>query len=105
MTGANVCFLLGKPETDEEIPLWDSEIEWQYELTKEQPLELTLPSDDIEVEILDGQGDYNHLSYTTRGRTLTFRIDSYNGLDTTCRVRIRSQRIYTELSLVLKNIG
>lgn len=102
--GANVYFLLGKPEADEGIPFWDSEIEWQYDPTKENPLELTLPSDDIEVEILGEEQDYNYLAYSMRGRTLVFRIENPSGLDTTYQVRIRCQNIYTEVTLSLKNI-
>ena len=102
--GANVYFLLGKPEADEGIPFWDSEIEWQYDPTKENPLELTLPSDDIEVEILGEAQDYNYLAYSMRGRILVFRIENPSGLDATYQVRIRCQNIYTEVTLSLKNI-
>ena len=103
-TGANVYFLLGKPDTDEGIPFWDSEIEWQYDPTKGNPLELTLPSDDIEVEILSEQENYNYLAYSMRGRTLVFRIEKDTGMDAVYQVRIRCQNIYTEVSLSLKNI-
>lgn len=103
-TGANVYFLLGKPDTDEGIPLWHSEIGWQYDITKGNPLELTLPSDDIEVEILSEQENYNYLAYSMRGRTLVFRIEKDTGMDAVYQVRIRCQNIYTEVSLSLKNI-
>ena len=102
--GANVYFLLGKPEADEGIPGWGSEIGWQYDITKGNPLELTLPSDDIEVEILGEAQDYNYLAYSMRGRTLVFRIENPSGLDATYQVRIRCQNIYTEVTLSLKNI-
>lgn len=103
-TGANVYFLLGKPDTDEGIPLWHSEIGWQYDITKGNPLELTLPSDDIEVEILSEQENYNYLAYSMRGRTLVFRIENDTGMDAVYQVRIRCQNIYTEVSLSLNSV-
>lgn len=103
-TGANVYFLLGKPEADEGIPGWGSEIGWQYDITKGNPLELTLPSDDIEVEILSEQENYNYLAYSMRGRTLVFRIENDTGMDAVYQVRIRCQNIYTEVSLSLNSV-
>ena len=102
-TGANVHFLLGKPDDSGQIPAWHSDIEWNFVPVKENPLVLTLPSDDIEVERLYELENYDRLDYTVQGRTITFKIINYTGTYETFQVRIRCGHIYTEAIISLKN--
>lgn len=104
ITGANVRFLLGKPLEDG-MPAWGSSIGTTTCVLSNAgdefiPVNVELPSDDIEVVYLDG-GEGN-LAHTLSGRTLTLVLkENFYFPDDAAeyKVRIRSGNIYTEVSI------
>ena len=102
-TGANVYFLLGKPDESNQIPVWNSNIgtlTWNYETNTCSTLHLPLPSskpDDIEIEFADAVGA-DELTYSINSNSVDFTLNQPFGTDS-YKLRIRCKHVYTEVTL------
>lgn len=106
--GANVYFLLGKPNLDEhgQIPAWDSLIgtlTWNYDKGETNTLDLALPvsnPNDVEVEFVTEEGE-EYVSYSLGENSISFGLKDYV-MDVDYRLRIRCGHIYTEVTISVR---
>ena len=106
ITGANVYFLLGTPMEHGQMPAYDSNIgslSWNYDLGKTNILNLAIPSsnpNDIEIEFITEGGD-EYIAYSINKNSISFSLKVAHIWATDYRLRIRCNRVYTEVILTL----
>ncbi len=109
ITGANVRFLLSKPEKDY-LPMWNStvgtfDINPSTEIDKRPTVDIKLPTSNskhIEV-ILEGDANED-LTYTLTKNILSFKLTSWN-FQPEYTVTIRCQHIFTRVFIKTKWMG
>ena len=102
ITGANVLFLLGKPDEEHALPAWDSKLEtvtWNYDKGESNTVSLKFPTADIEVQPLDNTEDQDYaLNYNISGKTVTFTLRMNWGFGE-YRFNVRHKNAYTRITV------
>ena len=103
VTGANVRFLLGRPDEQDRMPAWGSDLgalNWNDTESRSETLRIAIPaSDPKEVEVIFPYEEEVPVGWTLRRNELVLNIERGHFDPTEYRMRIRCHHIYTEVTL------